>query len=111
MSYMKRTSRVQRVQCCAVRYRQQGDEFSIFDALCGRHSSVEFGGACSREHQQQCLKYAPEPFSAYETLMRERHELPAIAESMGELRVDIGMTIFNAMEVSLTNPFSRTKRR
>ena len=43
--------------------------------------------------------------------MRERHELPAIAEAMGELRLDIGMTIYNAMEVSLTNPFSRTERR
>jgi hypothetical protein len=49
--------------------------------------------------QQQCEKYAPEAFSTYETLMRNRHSLPEIADSMAGLSLDIGASVFNSMEV------------
>jgi hypothetical protein len=92
-------------------YIEQGRHFEIEEAMCQRHSSVEFGGACSAEHKQQCEKYAPEAFSSYEPLMRLRHTLPAIADSIASLRKDIGASIFNAMEVSLTSVLLRRKQR
>lgn len=89
----------QRVLCPAVRYVEQGRKFNIEEALCRRHSSVEFAGACSADHKEQCVKYAEDAFSGYEELMRMRQKLPAIADSIAMLRLDIGASIFNAMEV------------
>jgi hypothetical protein len=36
--------------------------------------------------------------------MRARHTLPAVAGSIGVMRLSIGATIFNAMEVSFDCP-------
>lgn len=89
-----------RVMCPAVRYREQRKEdWDIENTLCRQHASVEWGGACCYDHQQQCQKYCPELFPMYEEMMRSRHETPAIADTMASVRLDIGRIIYDVQEV------------
>lgn len=85
--------------CPAVRYVQQGQTWNIEDTMCRKHASIEFGGACGKEHEEQCKKYAPETFTHYGELMKKRHTNPAVAGIIGSLRIDMGTAIYNSMEV------------
>ena len=127
-----------RVMCPAIRYAEQSVDFDIENAMCRKHASVERGGTCGKDHQEQCLKvsglsitgsglqhclkltpiivsiksqYAKPLIKDYEEFMRKRHDMPVLGGVIADLRKNIGTLIFNKMEAETLEEGLKSKRK
>ena len=96
-------SKATRVLCPAIRHTHTN---RVETSLCNKYAIGDWSGACSREHQEQCERYAQGQFSAYGDMFSERRSQPALIAVLAEARLNIGSEVFDNMTFEAVN---RTK--